>query len=890
LAALFSSATDNFAQSRDPKIAYVYPAGGQRGTKVEVLICGRLIVKPVEAYISGKGVKAKIIKSVGGIIINDQAANKVARDIYDDAKKQFEIDASEFKQKKENEIENKEKEKKELHNENSNSTDKKIDDKKIDSKKTDDKKTDSKKIDDKKTGNKKIDDKKTDDKKGGVKNVGENKLAEVFPSREEVMRKYLYFDRLLEPSADDLQFIFYEYFSPRPNKRPIDGMSQGVLIEVTIDADAEVGERELRLFTSSGMTKPVRFIVSDVREVCEFEPNDFDGAPREQFAAMGRVRPEILPRQMRNLEVQELPVIFNGRIRNGDVDRFSFRVESGSKLVIGVCARELNPYLADAVPGWFQAAVTLFDPSGKKVASASSYRFNPDPAIIFESSESGVYSVEIQDSLFRGRDDFVYRLSAGDSAVVTSIFPLGGKSGTATTAKIDGLNLPAKTMRLDTDKKKLGVQTVKSLHKKQLLFPVNYVVDDLPEVLEAESNNNIKTAQKIQTPVAINGRIDLRDDVDYFSFDGVAGELVALDVMALSLGSPLDLCLEIYNSAGKLLASNDDRAGNDGLNIGLATHHADPYLEFSVPDSGVYFVKLFNIRQEGGKEFAYRFNVTNKRSRVIVYTDSSALNFQGVTQPVKFHLERRGGFKGEVEVKIADGQNKDYILDGAIFKSDTKEATGTLSVINPAGAGKYFPLNFNAEFVNDDGIIEIAPVIAADDYEQAFIYHHLVPAKGTFIVKPRNWQIQASLAFAIKDIIGEERENLFCVTINQGKRKEIYLPFDKNNKNNSDKKNTTEKTEKKEQKKQQKQKPITPQIDLNKLSFTLANAPEGISLEKYILDKNGLKLIFAATESAKICQLENIIININLQQDKNKKTTQPLGTLPIIKCNVKNKN
>ncbi|MDR1483477.1 MAG: PPC domain-containing protein [Planctomycetaceae bacterium] len=843
------------AQSRDPKIAYIYPAGGQRGTKVEVLISGRVITKPVEILISGKGVQARIVKVVDRMSINDQAFSKVAREIYDEAKKQIESDLPENK-------------KNNLRNKNSNQKqERKIDDKKVDDKKSVDKKIDDKKVDDKKFVDKKADDKKVDEL--------------VLPSREEVFKKYLYFDRLLKPSADDVQFVFYEYFSSRPNKNPIEGMNQGVLVEVTIDSDAEVGERELRLFTASGLTKPVRFIVSDFGEVCEFEPNDFEGLPKTQFESMGFVRPDILPKNLRCLEPQELPVVFNGRIRNCDVDRFSFRADAGKKVVISVQARQLIPYLADAVPGWFQAVVTLFDPAGKKITSAASYRFDPDPVIFFDVPKSGVYSVEIRDSVFRGRDDFVYRLSVGETAVVTSIFPLGGKSGTPTVAEIDGWNLPAKTVKFNNGTNKKGVQTISTLHKKPLLYPIRYVVDDLPELLELEPNDGIDTAQKIGLPIVVNGRIDSRRDIDYFSFAGKSGETVVFDVTALSIGSPLDLGLEVLDSAGKVAAGNDDRAGNDGLNIGLATHHADPYLVFRVPEDGVYFVRLFNIRQEGGKEFAYRINVTNKRNQVVVYTDSSTRNLHASTQPIKFFADRRGGFDGEFKVRLAGNQSDEFILDGANFQKNSNEVVGTLTVLNRSDAGKFVPVFFEAVVATNDGE-EIFPVIAADDFEQAFIYHHLVPAEKLFVVRPRNWQMQQSLGFAFKEVSNEERDELFFVTIIPNAKSELCLPFGGKPKS-ADKKRTAENKEQK--------KPaaiVTPQVDLSKVSFVLASAPDGVTLEKSSLDKKELRLTFAATKSVPKNTRGNIIVNINIKPDKTKPNIQSLGTLPAIRFEVKN--
>ena len=48
---------------RDPHIGYVYPAGGQRGTAVEVLVGGQFLDGTNDVLISGgEGVRATVIK------------------------------------------------------------------------------------------------------------------------------------------------------------------------------------------------------------------------------------------------------------------------------------------------------------------------------------------------------------------------------------------------------------------------------------------------------------------------------------------------------------------------------------------------------------------------------------------------------------------------------------------------------------------------------------------------------------------------------------------------------------------------------------------------------------------------------------------------------------
>ncbi len=128
-----------------------------------------------------------------------------------------------------------------------------------------------------------------------------------------------------------------------PKRQPNDQLEEQVTLKLTVDADAEPGKRELRLLTDTAMSNPIWFHVGRWPEIREIEPND--------------VQPDDT--------VGALPVVINGQIMPGDIDRFTFRARKGAKLVIEVGARDVIPYLADAVPGWFQAVMRLTDSSGE---------------------------------------------------------------------------------------------------------------------------------------------------------------------------------------------------------------------------------------------------------------------------------------------------------------------------------------------------------------------------------------------------------------------------------------------------------------------------------------------------------------------------------------------
>ena len=667
------SAQAAFSQVRTPKIGYVYPAGGQRGTTFEVLVGGRQISRCNDVLISGAGVRGRIVRSYGQMGIVGSDDGQVARFLYDEAKKYVE--------------------------------------------------TGETKIPVLKAVQQRID---REIQKHKEKDGTDLSL----PGPETVVDRHPYLYLLVDPNADALQTVFYEYLAPRPVRRPPEALGQGVHLEITIDPDAEPGDRDFRLLVGGVLSPPVRFLVGTLPEVSELEPNDAAYKKLDTLELWGRYLSQA-PKTIRQLETLELPVVVNGQIRNGDVDRFTFHAVKGQKLVLGVRARHLVPYLADGVPGWFEAAVTLYDPDGKKIVGASSYRHEPDPVLTVEIPKNGVYAVEIQDSIFRGREDFVYRLSIAETPLVTSVFPLGGSTKSSTGANIDGWNLREKIAVLDTDGKS-GIFEKKFLGNVWLPYPIRYAVDSLPEQREAEPNDMPKKASRIKLPVIVNGRIDSVDDVDFFTFTGKKGDIVVLDVAARSLNSPLDASLELLGGNGEIIAQNDDRADCNGPNIGLETHHADPYIMTELPKDGTYTVRLYNIMRRGGPEFGYRLRISKPRPDFAVYCEPTSVNFLGAIQPLAIHIIRKDGFDGEIRLRVNEKRSGDgFRLDGTRIPPGVDRINVTL-LASPAWDGKPKEIFLEAIGQSDNREI-VRPVTAVDDWEQAFIYHHLVPAESLMI-------------------------------------------------------------------------------------------------------------------------------------------------------------
>jgi len=145
-------------------------------------------------------------------------------------------------------------------------------------------------------------------------------------------------------------------------KRPLSpAIAETVIVEMVIDAGAPPGDRELRIGAQPGLTNPLAFTIGQLPE--------FSRKPAKVPAAFVAVNGAIPPNRPVNRAVEPpmdvtLPAVLNGQVMPADSDRYRFHAAKGTRLVAAVQARALVPYISDAVPGWFQAAITLRDPAG----------------------------------------------------------------------------------------------------------------------------------------------------------------------------------------------------------------------------------------------------------------------------------------------------------------------------------------------------------------------------------------------------------------------------------------------------------------------------------------------------------------------------------------------
>ena len=519
-------------------------------------------------------------------------------------------------------------------------------------------------------------------------------------------------------------------------RRRIPAVSDSILLEITLAPDAEPGERELRVQTPRGVSNRLAFYVGTLPEFCEPEPV-LPPEPKDARRASGAgpIR--------QTLDIT-LPAVVNGQIiarepnqpswetdrfTPGDADRYRFEARKGQQLVIAASARELIPYLPDAVPGWFQATLTLYDAQGKELAYDDDYRFHPDPVMLYEVPEDGQYVVEIKDAIYRGRPDFVYRIAIGELPYVTSIFPLGGPAGDETSVRLKGWNLPVDKLTMDAKDKAAGSYPISVRKGDMISNRVPFAVDTLPECLEKEPNHSLETAQPVAPTVIVNGRVDRPGDWDVFRFEGRAGQRIIAEVYARRLDSPVDSLLELTDAVGKRLALSDDHEDRADA---LKTHYADSLIDFTPPADGTYYLRLGDAQREGGPEYAYRLRISPPRPDFELRVVPSRIN-STIRQFVPFTVFalRKDGFSGEIALSLKD-TSQDFSLAGGTLPAGSDQVRVTL-LVPPNPPDQHISLGVEGRAVVA-GQEVVRTAVPADDMMQAFAYKHLVPAEDLKVV------------------------------------------------------------------------------------------------------------------------------------------------------------
>ena len=205
-----------------------------------------------------------------------------------------------------------------------------------------------------------------------------------------------------------------------------------------------------------------------------------------------------------------------------------------------------------------------------------------------------------------------------------------------------------------------------------------FVIGDLPELVEEEIDGT-PVPTLVELPVTVNGRVFPREDVDIWSFDATAGQVITCSVNAARIESPLDARLEVRGPDGSRIVENDDHFG------------ADPLVRFRAEVDGRYEVRIHDINYLGLQNYVYRLTIRAGKHIDHVFPLGAK---QNSTTHFRFYGAELDGLTQAMEI----GGNDDLQLRYLHFDDGTRSnlfavAAGQHDEINEASAPELIELD-----------------------------------------------------------------------------------------------------------------------------------------------------------------------------------------------------
>lgn len=136
----------------------------------------------------------------------------------------------------------------------------------------------------------------------------------------------------------------------------------------------------------------------------------------------------------------------------------------------------------------------------------------------------------------------------------------------------------------------------------------SFFVGGMNEVLEAEPNNDIESAQAIEMNVIVAGQT-LNEDIDYYRISGKKGDRVSAEILAMRMGYLFDPAIALLDKNRFEIAVSDD----------TALTKQDSYFSVILPEDGDYFITVRESSYGGNPGSQYRLHVGNFPRPAAVY-------------------------------------------------------------------------------------------------------------------------------------------------------------------------------------------------------------------------------------------------------------------------------
>jgi Bacterial pre-peptidase C-terminal domain len=346
---------------------------------------------------------------------------------------------------------------------------------------------------------------------------------------------------------------------PESNKKPTQKPEPQLFIsrwKVTVAASVPLGNHDVRLVNQWGISNPRIFVVGDLNEALEKEPNN-------DVAEAQRV---------------EINTTINGNLAGPtDVDYYVFAGKRGQRVVVSCVTSSIDSRL--------QALIELFDSTEHRLAVNRNYSGN-DALLDATLPADGDYYVRVCGFAYQQGDaEHFYRLSITTAPWIDAVYPPSVELGKAAQFTVYGRNLPGgkldptavvggrvlETVTVTVDPPK-DPEALTRLTFSGTIKPSMSALDGFeyriknesgtsnpylltyaraPIVLDNEKNDTPDRAQEVTLPCEIVGRIQKKRDRDWYSFTAKKGDVYTIEVFSDRIGAPTDMAFFLRHVSSK---------------------------------------------------------------------------------------------------------------------------------------------------------------------------------------------------------------------------------------------------------------------------------------------------------------------------------------------------
>jgi hypothetical protein len=342
-------------------------------------------------------------------------------------------------------------------------------------------------------------------------------------------------------------------------------------------------------------------------------------------------RPELIKASGNNAFTNafEIPLgsVINARAAAQAVDHFRFNAREGQRLLIECVSTEIASRM--------DPTLVLFSGDGRELQ-----RGHRGELLDFSPPEDGQYILHVHDFLFRGGDEYFYRLRVDSRPYIDFIFPPSGEPGRRAKFTLYGRNLPAAApgkictpggkalerleveIEIPSPTNRVVARTATPspastgvegfLYRRHtpagLSNPVFISFATASVIAEQEPNDRPEQANPVAIPCEIVGQFYPAGDQDGIMVEAKKGEIYQVEVFSRRLGLQTDPFVLIQrvmkNDKGELKTSDVKELYDSDANIGgvqFKTASFDPDFRWEVKDDGTYRVlirDLFNTSRD----------------------------------------------------------------------------------------------------------------------------------------------------------------------------------------------------------------------------------------------------------------------------------------------------